>query len=308
MRLEWLEDILAVAETGSFSEAAERRRLTQSAFSRRIRHIEDYVGVRLFDRAHKPVQLRPTTEDQRDQIARLAGSLRQLAEDLRRGDRRSRNRIVIVSQHALTAAFTPGLIRAVQAREPDAYIRLRSANLDDCFAQLLSRQADIAIVYRVQGQEHPIEADYIETTTLGVDRLIPVCAPALSQRLRSVIAMGELPIIAYPPEVFLGQVLERVLLPQLDPALSVVQQVETALTLAAVELAVEELGVAWVPASLSDRYLTSRTLTDLSSTLPACDLIVTAVRLAGASERAEHAIWNLLGAPPVAMPEHRPPE
>ncbi len=41
IRLEWLEDILAVAETGSFSEAAERRHLTQSAFSRRIRNIED---------------------------------------------------------------------------------------------------------------------------------------------------------------------------------------------------------------------------------------------------------------------------
>lgn len=41
MCLEWLEDILGVAETGSFSEAAERRHLTQSAFSRRIRNIED---------------------------------------------------------------------------------------------------------------------------------------------------------------------------------------------------------------------------------------------------------------------------
>lgn len=40
MRLEWPDDILAVAETGSFSEAAERRHLTQSAFSRRIGSIE----------------------------------------------------------------------------------------------------------------------------------------------------------------------------------------------------------------------------------------------------------------------------
>ncbi|MGB3147248.1 MAG: LysR family transcriptional regulator, partial [Paracoccaceae bacterium] len=35
MRLEWLEDILAIAETGSFAVAAERRHRTQSAFSRR---------------------------------------------------------------------------------------------------------------------------------------------------------------------------------------------------------------------------------------------------------------------------------
>ena len=45
MRLEWLEDLLAVAETGSFQEAADRRRLTQSAFSRRIQHIEELPGA-----------------------------------------------------------------------------------------------------------------------------------------------------------------------------------------------------------------------------------------------------------------------
>lgn len=296
MRLEWLEDILAVAETGSFSEAAERRHLTPSAFSRRIRNIEDHVGVRLFDRARKPVQLRTTTQDQRDQIGRLAAGLRQLVEDLRRGDRRALNRIVIASQHALTAAFTPALIRAVQAHRQDTYIRLRSANLDDCFAQLLSRQADIAIVYRVPGQDHPIEADYIETTPLGLDRLIPVCATGSAARLRASFAAGELPVIAYPPEVFLGQVLERTVFAQLDPGLTVVPQVETALTLAAVELAVEELGVAWVPASLSNRYVAAGTLTELTGTLPACDLLITAVRLSGASGPAEDGVWSLLGA------------
>ncbi|MCB2102451.1 MAG: LysR family transcriptional regulator, partial [Rhodobacterales bacterium] len=37
MELSWLEDFVALAETGSFSRAAERRNLTQPAFSRRIR-------------------------------------------------------------------------------------------------------------------------------------------------------------------------------------------------------------------------------------------------------------------------------
>ena len=55
MRLEWLDDILAIASTGSFSGAAERRHLTQSAFSRRIQQIEQHIGVELFDRSQKPV-------------------------------------------------------------------------------------------------------------------------------------------------------------------------------------------------------------------------------------------------------------
>ena len=76
MRLEWLEDIMAIAETGSFSGAAERRRLTQSAFSRRVRQIEEHIGVELFDRNHKPIRLRPTTQAQSEQILLLAAGLR----------------------------------------------------------------------------------------------------------------------------------------------------------------------------------------------------------------------------------------
>ena len=118
MRLEWLEDILAVAETGSFSDAAERRLLTQSAFSRRIQSIEDHVGVELFDRTRKPVQLHATTAEQRDRIAQLAGALRQLTLDLRQGAKSVGNRIVIASQHALTTALTPGLIRTFTRNTP----------------------------------------------------------------------------------------------------------------------------------------------------------------------------------------------
>ena len=115
MRLEWLEDILAVAQTGSFSEAAERRHLTQSAFSRRIGSIESHVGFELFDRSRKPVQLRPTTRDQYDQITRLVADLHQLVTDLRQGDRKASNRIVIASQHALTTALTPALLDDMQS-------------------------------------------------------------------------------------------------------------------------------------------------------------------------------------------------
>jgi hypothetical protein len=36
------------------------------------------------------------------------------------------------------------------------HVRLRSANLDECFALLLSRQVEIAIVFRLPGEDHPI--------------------------------------------------------------------------------------------------------------------------------------------------------
>lgn len=292
MRLEWLDDILAVAQAGSFAEAADRRRLTQSAFSRRIQSIEDYVGVELFDRGHKPVQMRPTTEAQREQIQQLATRLRQLVEELRHGERQSQNRVVIASQHALTTSLTPGLVRDMQAGHADIHVRLRSANLDECIGLLLSKQADLALVYKVPGEGPPMEADYIETIEVGTDRLIPVATPAVAARLAGT--GGDLPTVAYPAEVYFGAVFDRHIAPRIAAGLTLSPRVETALTLAAVELAGAGIGIAWVPQSLAERSAPAGTLVDLGHVLPCCDLVVTAVRLTGGSGAAGDALWSIL--------------
>lgn len=292
MRLEWLEDLLAVIETGSFNAAAQKRLLTQPAFSRRIRAIEDYVGVELFDRTHKPIQLRPATTDQHEQIARLAAALRQLVHDLKRGDRAVGNRVIIASQHALTTALTPTLIQRIQARDPNTYIRLRSANLDECFSLLLSRQADIALIYRPVGEDHPVAGDYLESVTLGQDRLVPVYSTAGRSKLNTQFAEGSIPMIAYPGEVFLGQIMDRLILPQVRNLAVVDTKVETALTLAAMELATQGIGVAWVPASLAKSRIGDGRLADLSSTLPSYMLDCTVARLIGSRGHAEDAVWQ----------------
>lgn len=308
MRLEWLEDIVAVAETGSFSDAAERRHLTQSAFSRRIAGIEEYLGIELFDRSRKPVKLRPTTADQREQIRRLISELRQLADDLRRGDRRTTNRIVIASQHALTTSVTPSILKGIQSRGDNTYVRLRSANLDECFALLLSRQADVALVYRVPGEDHPINTDYIETIMICADRLVPVfCASAIAD-LKDRFAGGEVPYIAYPREVFLGATLERFIMPLMRNLTRPVASAETALTLAALEMAAVGVAVAWVPASLAQSRIRTGELQDLSGTLPVCGLEVTAARLSGNLSAAESRVWEQLSQMPGAVAVSYPPK
>ncbi|MCR8724686.1 LysR family transcriptional regulator [Frigidibacter sp. ROC022] len=280
MRLEWLEDILAVAATGSFSEAAERRRLTQSAFSRRIRSIEDYVGVELFDRSRKPVHLTATTLAQREQIAALTGMLRQLVEDLRHGDRKSGKRIVVASQHALTTSLAPALIGYLRGRDDDVFVRLRSANLDECFAQLLARQADLAIVYRLPGHEHPVRGDHIQSLTIGTDRLIPVISSDAAAEVLAGLDAGVLRHIAYPTGVFLGQVMNRLIWPRLEERVRPQAYAETALTLAALEMAMAGTGVAWVPESLIAARLADGSMRSLCANLPDCTLDVTAVRFA----------------------------
>ena len=61
MNIADLSTFLAVAESGSFSRAAERSFLTQPAISKRIAALEAELGARLFDRVGRRVQLTPAS-------------------------------------------------------------------------------------------------------------------------------------------------------------------------------------------------------------------------------------------------------
>ena len=57
MQTAWLEDFVALAATRSFSRAAEQRHLTQPAFGRRIRSLEQWAGTALVQTSRAPVVL-----------------------------------------------------------------------------------------------------------------------------------------------------------------------------------------------------------------------------------------------------------
>ncbi|WP_147127265.1 LysR family transcriptional regulator [Shimia ponticola] len=280
MRLEWLEDILAVVETGSFSEAAERRFLTQSAFSRRIRMIEDHVGVELFDRSRKPVQLNAATAAQERRIRDLTADLKILVNDLRAQSATAERRITLVAQHAIATSLAPRVIEDLVESE-GLNVRLRSANLDDCYAMLMTHGAEFALTFRTSKDRMPGKPDFFQTTDLGTDKLIPVASPAMPD--------GPLGLIAYPKDVYLGQLCERDLL----PGLTVERKAETALTTAALELARAGVGFAWVPQSLAQRALERREIVQLPD-LPVLRMKLTANRLNEMPSPAERAAWDRL--------------
>lgn len=76
MRSEWVEDILAILRAGSFSAAAELRHVSQPAFSRRVRLIEEHVAVELLDRSSRPARLRPPAPPQHEAIQDLTVAVR----------------------------------------------------------------------------------------------------------------------------------------------------------------------------------------------------------------------------------------
>ena len=55
MELQWIDDFLALCATRNFTRAAEARCTTQSAYSRRVQRLEEWLGAALFDRNLRPV-------------------------------------------------------------------------------------------------------------------------------------------------------------------------------------------------------------------------------------------------------------
>ena len=293
MRLEWIEDILAVLKAGSLNRAAEQRYLTQPAFSRRIRSIEHYLGVEVIDRTRKPAQLRPVILDQQERLETLAGELRDLLNHLRQQDRKTDNRIVIASQHGITTAIAPMVVKRLSANL-DTNVRLRSANRDECFALLLTKQADLTLIYRTIDEEHPLQGSFIEECDFGREELVPVFATHALEALNEQYRQGEVPVVTYPEDVFLGQVLNRKVFIQLRQQIFLRTRAETALTLAGLRLAEEGVGVAWVPRSLAARQIASGELTDLGHRFQTVALSITAFRYAGERSAAEQDAWTVL--------------
>lgn len=292
MRLDWLDDILAVLNEGSLSAAAASRHLTQPAFSRRIKAIEDHLGIALVDRSTKPVQPTPSLVDQQHRLRELSAGLRELIVELRQQDKHARHRVVVASQHAITTAIAPAIVGRLAVLK-DLTISLRSQNRDECHGLLITRQAELMLVYRGEDETPASDQDYLEETTIGEDAFIPVFAADRVESLMTRVAAGDLPLIAYPGDVFFGVMSRSELLPELG---GVERRIvaETALTPAALQLALAGIGLAWVPRSLAAADLARGGLQDLSDRFPSARLLVAASRLIGRKSDVEQQVWKVV--------------
>lgn len=286
MRLEWLDDILAVADAGSLARAAEIRHVSQSAFTRRLRAIEEALGVPLFDRRRKPVVLLPDIEAQSGEMRALATQLRHLRESLMQSA--GARGLTLACQHAITTTHSPAIVSILTA-QGGRPVRVRSDNREECLLRLLSGEADLAVVYAVP-EIAPLTLNRsFEQVLLGRERLRPVAAPRLAQG-------NDLPFIGYPADVFLGQIMARAILPRIPAHRVLRRRAETALTLAAHEYARRGIGVAWLPEGMVQRDLDEGRLVPLDQTLPEQEMELWMIRLSERNDDGWAHDWSRLVA------------
>ncbi|MGI9352456.1 MAG: LysR family transcriptional regulator [Rhizobiaceae bacterium] len=289
MRLEWIDDILAVLDQGSLARAAEKRYLTQSAFTRRVRMIEENIGTVLFDRSRKPVTLMPGVGEMEPELREMSARLRQLKLGLKTASSINTSSMTIACQHALTATLSSRIVGVLSAYQKT--VRVRSGNRDECFMQLLSGDVDLSVMYELPGEQTPAVSTAFEAVLLGMDALIPVCIPSIQE----MTIRAEIPIISYPSDVFLGQLFDRIITPQLPDGITISRKAETSLTLAMLKFVLDGYGIAWLPESLVTDHLSSGQLIKLGRNFPQQTLEIKMFRLSGDQNNQQAAIWKQIG-------------
>jgi DNA-binding transcriptional LysR family regulator len=294
MNLTWLEDFLALASSGNFSRAASERHMTQPAFSRRVRALEEWLGVALFDRTTHPVTLTETgqwfqsvAQDMLARVARVPDEARAVADA-------SSATLRFASTHALSFSFLPVWLRRIEAKAPVGPMQLVSDVMQQCEALMLQGRVQFLLCHwHPQVPTQLVPGSY-RSVQVGSDCLLPVCAPTAGGKPRNSLspAAGKTaPLLAYSAESGLGRVWRALRSGPLQKA-----QGETVFTahLASVlrTMALDGRGVAWLPQSLIAEDLAAHKLVLAGGRSWQIDLEIRLFRSQAPAVPAAEAFWR----------------
>ncbi|HWB45731.1 MAG TPA: transcriptional regulator GcvA [Hyphomicrobiaceae bacterium] len=166
--LDFIQGFEAAARTLSFTRAADELSITQSAVSRQIRALEEYLGVPLFERRPRSLAL---TEQGHMLYAAAVGLLEQLQAVTDRVRAHSGSpHLTVTTTGGFASLWLIPRLRRFMSRHPDVDVRIsatyKTINLERSLV-------DVAVRYCLAEEAPP------GAVRLFGEDLFPVCSPAL---------------------------------------------------------------------------------------------------------------------------------
>lgn len=182
-----LEVFAVAARCGTFSRAARELCVTQSAISRQIQQVEDYLGTSLFLRHKRGLTLTPEGEALRPVVDEALSRLTSICDALRNAGQV----LTLRMPPTLAARWFLPLLPALRQLLPDVDVRVTT--YDAWKPSFEDNDVDAAIV---QGR-----GDWpgLEAVKLMPEILTPVCSPVLAQRLQRPADLEGVPLLHCHP-------------------------------------------------------------------------------------------------------------
>lgn len=129
MELRHLRYFLAVADTGHITRAAELLGMQQPPLSQQIRALEEELGIALFRRHPKGVDLTDAGLELQGEATRLLADFTAMRDRMQAFARGERGRIHVgFTSSAAAHAFTPEVLRLCRGRHPDIALDVSENN------------------------------------------------------------------------------------------------------------------------------------------------------------------------------------
>ncbi|MEU8928872.1 LysR substrate-binding domain-containing protein [Streptomyces sp. NPDC048409] len=279
MELQQMRYVIAVAETSSFTRAAERCLVVQSALSHQIARLERELGARLFDRTSRRVRLTPAGEAFLPAARASLEAAERASADVAASVGEVRGRLAVGVIPTVAAVDVPAALGDFRRRHPQVRISLRVGASGDLADQVRERALDVAFL----GLPTTAEPRGVAARELARDRLVVVVAPDHRLAGEPVVTLRSL-----ASEVFVdfpAGTAGRVQTDQAFAAAGIERDVafEVSTTDFTVPLVASGLGVAMMPSAYAPQLAG-----------------VVAIEISDAPARVEYVVWNASSPTPAA--------
>ena len=170
----YIKSFLAIAETGSLEQAAQKIRVSSTTVFRHIHALEEQAGARLFDRIRGQYNLTDAGTEMLVPARQIMNSFDIINTTISGADALPAGLVRITAPTSFSYFFLPDHLARFQERWPDIEIELLASNQEFNMTQ---RYADIAVRVAANPPEHLVGKE-IRTLEWGIYGASDKYAPA----------------------------------------------------------------------------------------------------------------------------------
>jgi DNA-binding transcriptional LysR family regulator len=238
----WLKDFIMLAQTRNFSKAADLRHVSQPAFSRRIKALENKVNCKLVNRLHQPLQLTLSGELFLNRAEKILAELNLLSEELQQQGLRTP--LIFSATHTLSIGIFPSIVEHINKLPFSLDTQLKIADADDCANLLKQKHCDYLLAF----SDPLLDAFHNDSILLAKVKLLPVCQA--NEQGEPIYQLSQysntIPYLAYQENIYLDRIVNK-LLKDIKHQTYFNKMLMSPMADSLKMMALKGLGVAWIP-------------------------------------------------------------